>query len=100
MERPRQCLRPLRPELHTVRFNRRKRRLRNPGALGELILTELIELARNAHRLTNGQLPTHLGSRIPPTTALLLFFGAAWLLFLLNLPTKKTVRTWTGRRSS
>jgi len=37
---------------------------------------------------------------IPPTTALLLFFGPAWLLFLLNLPTKKTVRTWTGRGSS
>jgi len=37
---------------------------------------------------------------IPPTTSLLLFFGPAWLLFLLDLPTKKTVRTWTGRGSS
>jgi hypothetical protein len=37
---------------------------------------------------------------VPPNTTLLLFFGAAWLLFLLNLPTKKTVRTWTGRGSS
>lgn len=34
---------------------------------------------------------------IPPRTALLLFFGPAWLLFLLNFPTKRTVRTWTGR---
>lgn len=37
---------------------------------------------------------------IPPYTSLLLFFGPAWLLFLLNLPTKRTVRTWTGCGSS
>ena len=30
----------------------------------------------------------------------LVAMALAWLLFLLNLPTKKTVRTWTGRGSS
>lgn len=59
--------------------------------LGTLLVT--MALAWSLH--VYGMVYASFG--IPPTTALLLFFAPAWLLFLLSFPTKKTVHAWTRR---
>ena len=52
-ERACQRFRTLYTQVDAIALDGRDRRLRNPGELCQLGLRELLQLAQNAHRLTN-----------------------------------------------
>jgi len=72
-ERPRQRLRTFGTQLPTVRLNRRNGRLRNPRQPSKLILTLLIELTCNPHRLPPESCCLAFAGKNRPLSAALVF---------------------------
>lgn len=54
LECARKYLRTFHTETYAIILDSRESGLRNPGALGELILGHVLELANDAHRLSYG----------------------------------------------
>ena len=53
-EGPGQYLGPLDPQVDSTVLDRGDRRLRNPGQLGKLVLTQLLKLTNDANRFPRG----------------------------------------------